>query len=617
MTCMFVMHLRIGAVTESGRELKSLSTVLENQAERSFEAVELVQTDILDRMRAIGVRTPDDLRRVAGEQRIHEKLRSRIQAVPQIDAITIIDVDGKLINFSRSWPIPAVNVADRDYFQALKSNPNETSYISKPVQNRGTGSWTIYIARKITGPEGGFIGLVLGAIQLTYFEQLYRAVVSGPDSSIAFFRRDGVLLARYPHVDRRIGESFSRQSIFNDFVADDTRPTLIRQTSLVDGQDRLYSRVTSNRYPIMLTASNSMTSILAGWRKQAAYVITSAMLVEFATAFASFLMFRQLRHQRLLDQARAASAEANSAHLVAAAELTLANEKAKAAVEVERSRVIAAMADAFDRSVGRVALTVTSAATQMQATAEEMVTVADAASRQSSTVAAASEQASGNVEVVADAASELLGMVNEIEHQLETSMQIANRAVEQARRTDADVQDLSHAAQRVGPVVQLIANIAAQTNLLALNATIEAARAGEAGRGFAVVASEVKTLARQAAQATEEVRTQIEGMRAAMGGAFEAIRGFESTIRQMAAIVTGIAGSVERQGAATVAIAQNAHAAAQGTTKVSETIASVTESASKTGSAAVEVRGAAGELGRQAETLKIEVGRFLDTIRAA
>ncbi|MGE4527921.1 MAG: methyl-accepting chemotaxis protein [Rhodospirillaceae bacterium] len=51
--------------------------------------------------------------------------------------------------------------------------------------------------------------------------------------------------------------------------------------------------------------------------------------------------------------------------------------------------------------------------------------------------------------------------------------------------------------------------IASQTQLLALNATIEAARAGEAGKGFAVVASEVKTLARQAAVNSEEMRSVV------------------------------------------------------------------------------------------------------------
>ncbi len=49
------------------------------------------------------------------------------------------------------------------------------------------------------------------------------------------------------------------------------------------------------------------------------------------------------------------------------------------------------------------------------------------------------------------------------------------------------------------------ARISSQITILSLNATIEAARAGEAGRGFGVVANEVRTLASQAATASEDL----------------------------------------------------------------------------------------------------------------
>src|SRR5204862_4304487 len=107
---------------------------------------------------------------------------------------------------------------------------------------------------------------------------------------------------------------------------------------------------------------------------------------------------------------------------------------------------------------------------------------------------------------------------------------ITYQAVEQAKRTDANVSELSCAAQRIGDVVKLITAIADQTNLLALNATIEAARAGEAGRGFAVVASEVKSLAHQTAKATGEIGTQISEMQVATGGTVATIKEISETI---------------------------------------------------------------------------------------
>ena len=101
---------------------------------------------------------------------------------------------------------------------------------------------------------------------------------------------------------------------------------------------------------------------------------------------------------------------------------------------------------------------------------------------------------------IASATDELAASVMEIDRQVAQSNAIAEKAVGEAERTNAAVQELSEAAKRIGDVVRLITDIAEQTNLLALNATIEAARAGEAGRGFAVVAGEVKALAGQTAQ---------------------------------------------------------------------------------------------------------------------
>jgi methyl-accepting chemotaxis protein len=275
------------------------------------------------------------------------------------------------------------------------------------------------------------------------------------------------------------------------------------------------------------------------------------------------------------------------------------------------------MANDFEGAVGEIIETVSSASTELEASAGTLTKTAERAQQVTTTVAAASEEASTNVQSVASATEEMASSVNEISRQVQESSRMANEAVDQARKTNDRVGELSKAAARIGDVVELINTIAGQTNLLALNATIEAARAGEAGRGFAVVASEVKALAEQTAKATGEIGQQISGIQAATQESVNAIREISGTIEKLSEISSTIAAAVEEQGAATQEISRNVQQAAQGTQRVSSNITDVQRGASETGSASSQVLSAAKSLSSDSNRLKLEVGKFLNTVRAA
>jgi methyl-accepting chemotaxis protein len=275
------------------------------------------------------------------------------------------------------------------------------------------------------------------------------------------------------------------------------------------------------------------------------------------------------------------------------------------------------LADDFESAVGEIVETVSSASTELEASAGTLTKTAERAQVITTTVAAASEEASTNVQSVASATEEMASSVNEISRQVQESARMANEAVDQARKTNDRVGELSKAAARIGDVVELINTIAGQTNLLALNATIEAARAGEAGRGFAVVASEVKALAEQTAKATGEIGQQITGIQAATQESVHAIKEISGTIERLSEISSTIAAAVEEQGAATQEISRNVQQAAQGTQQVSSNITDVQRGASETGSASSQVLSAAKSLSSDSNRLKLEVGKFLNSVRAA
>jgi methyl-accepting chemotaxis protein len=336
------------------------------------------------------------------------------------------------------------------------------------------------------------------------------------------------------------------------------------------------------------------------------------MVMSILSALFSMVTFR--RHAKATREADARAATMKlEAEERSAAERKAAQEQADA----ERASAMRDLADEFEAAVGKIVDKVSTTSMELELAAGSMSKTAETTQELSTAVASASQESSSNVQTVATATDEMAASVNEISRQVQESSRIANEAVAQADRTDSRISELSHAAGRIGDVIKLITAIAEQTNLLALNATIEAARAGEAGRGFAVVAQEVKQLAAQTAKATDEIRIQIAGMQTATHESVGAIKEIGGTIARISQIATTVAAAVEEQGASTQEIARNVQQAAEGTAQVTGNIGEVTRGASETGAAAAQVLNSAQSLATESNHLKMEVAKFLATVRAA
>jgi methyl-accepting chemotaxis protein len=258
------------------------------------------------------------------------------------------------------------------------------------------------------------------------------------------------------------------------------------------------------------------------------------------------------------------------------------------------------------RSAGSLA----SAAEELTAVSQQMSSNAEETSAQANLVSAASDQVSKNVSVVATGSEEMQSSIREIAKNSNESAQVARRAVGVAQDTNRTIGKLGESSTQIGQVIKVITSIAQQTNLLALNATIEAARAGEAGKGFAVVANEVKELAKQTANATEDIGQKIEAIQTDTGGAVKAIEEISGIINQISDISNNIASAVEQQTVTTNEIGRNVSEAARGTGEIARNIAGVAEAAKDTSQGSSQTEKAASALSSMASELQGLVAQF-------
>jgi diguanylate cyclase (GGDEF)-like protein len=296
-TAMMLSKLRDQALDDAKRELRNISLVLAEQVDRSFQAVGLVQASLLEGLDASAFASRDQFERVISARDVHLMLRDKISGLTYIDSIAVFDSRGNLVNFSRYWPIPGINIADYEHFATFKADPKLTSFLSRPIHNRSTGTWTIYLARRLQGTDGEFFGIVVGGIDLRYLEQSFGAIALSPGSSISLFRSDGVLVARHPSVEATVGRIYPR---VNAVLAGRDQGSA-RLVSNIDGKDRLIALQRVAHYPLIVAASAEVEAALGEWASGAISILAAAALLVTVIGAVIFLGARQMA-ARLREQ---------------------------------------------------------------------------------------------------------------------------------------------------------------------------------------------------------------------------------------------------------------------------------------------------------------------------
>lgn len=289
-----VMILRDKEIGTWQKQLDSMSLMLAEQVSQTVFAAYVVLERLTEMATSAGASDAKSFRERMASRQIHERLRGFVQGMPQIDVAAVVAANGDVVNFTRSFPAPPINLADRDYFQEQRGNPNAGDFISKSVRNKGTGQWTFYLSRRINDAEGNFIGIVHVGLSVIAFTEFFNRVVEnlGLGASISLYRKDLTLLARSPHVESAVGkvnrvggtyEVIEVRKLKHDVVL-----TSGPRFSTGENEDRLVAVRQTDHYPLVVNTIITDEVFLSGWRRAAVLIIGvstgSIILLAFGVA---------------------------------------------------------------------------------------------------------------------------------------------------------------------------------------------------------------------------------------------------------------------------------------------------------------------------------------------
>ncbi len=290
-----IWELHRRTIRQTNETMATLSLVLAEQTTRYVQVVDLLLQEIRLRVRHLGIETPEQFRGLLGDKTTHALLRERMINLPQANALTLVDATGHVLNSSRTWPTTLLDLSDTDVYAHIRATDDQTLIVSPPTRNRFTGDWTVYLARRISGPDGAFLGWVAGALDVGYLTDFYRSISGSKQLRVVLLRNDGLVLARYPD-GGAIGKQLRPDSPWYAQIAQGRGN--YRSSGITSGDPSFVSVNALKDYPLAINVAVKQAEALATWRHQAELMIAGEVVVSSAFIMLFWLLGRQFRRQQ-------------------------------------------------------------------------------------------------------------------------------------------------------------------------------------------------------------------------------------------------------------------------------------------------------------------------------
>jgi PAS domain S-box-containing protein len=302
-TGVVIWKLRDNALDAASRDVQSLGLALTTETEHSLQAIELLLDNIVQEVRGWGISTEAAYIDEMSEDAASALLAGKLTNMPSIEALAAVDASGRVLATSLPDGPSAAGPGD---LEALRAADDATLLIGTPMVEKGEPGHVIFhVARRVTGDDGQFIGFISAAVSVSSLEAFFGAVVDADGMAIGLYRRDGMLIARFPHRNADVGLYVDTAPAFRRVIGDRKDGQAFEANSFVGATPRLFSGRLLKRYPLMLMTSINVADATRRWREETAVAIAIAIVAGIAIILFQWAVSRQLRAYQAATRAEA------------------------------------------------------------------------------------------------------------------------------------------------------------------------------------------------------------------------------------------------------------------------------------------------------------------------
>ncbi len=249
--------------------LEMVARMLAEHTQRIVFGADLSMSALEEQLDLATLRTPEEFVQRASGFELQVSLRERVIAMPDVDALALIGADGRLLNTSRTWPPPALDLSDRDYFKTLRDHPEQALVITESTPNRVTGTDTVFVLRRVSAPDGRLLGLMQASVSSARLTRMYASPLRDDVNSVQLYRRDGQRLLAHPESAEAVLDAAGLRRFLDDTMSRTELATLhVDAAAAPDGQPRLTAARSVRGYPLVLVVASPDSVVFAPWWRQ-------------------------------------------------------------------------------------------------------------------------------------------------------------------------------------------------------------------------------------------------------------------------------------------------------------------------------------------------------------